>query len=92
MDTPQHDAENGEFYLQRDGVRVATLSYSESADVVIISHTEVDPSMREAGVGGRLVEAAVEWARAENKRVMPLCSFAQSVFDRTPAYADVLAR
>ena len=46
--------------------------------------------LRGTGAGGRLVEAAVLWARAERKIVIPLCPFAKSVFDKTPAYQDVL--
>jgi predicted GNAT family acetyltransferase len=38
------------------------------------------------------VQAAVEWARKENARLMPLCPFARSVFDKTPEYSDVLAK
>ena len=32
-----------------------------------------------------------KWARAENRKLMPLCPFAKSVFDKTAEYSDVLA-
>jgi len=33
----------------------------------------------------------VDWARAKNQRLLPLCPYARSVFDKTPEYRDVLA-
>lgn len=84
--------QKGAFAIERDGHRLAAMTYTLANELVIIDHTEVDPSLRGTGAGARLVEAAVGWARAEHRRIMPLCPFAKSVFDRTPAYADVLAR
>jgi uncharacterized protein len=34
---------------------------------------------------------AVEFVREKNVKVIPLCPFAKSVFDKTPEYRDVLA-
>ena len=68
------------------------MTYTVAGTRVIIDHTQVDDSLRGEGVGAKLVLAAVEWARAENARLMPLCPYAKSVFDKTPAYADVLAK
>lgn len=92
QDPIQHDAvgHKGAFFIARDGKRVAELTYSRGERVTILDHTEVDDSMRGSGAGGRLVEAAVEWARANQIKLLPLCPFAKSVFDKTPAFADVL--
>jgi predicted GNAT family acetyltransferase len=55
----------GAFYLARDGKRVAELTYSRVNDrMVIIDHTEVDPTLGGRGIGRRLLDAAVGWARA----------------------------
>lgn len=67
------------------------MTYSASATIVIIDHTEVDEALRGTGASKRLVAAAVEWARAEKVKLLPLCPFARHVFDKTPEYADVLA-
>jgi uncharacterized protein len=75
----------------RDGARLAEMTYTVAGSRVIIDHTQVDDALRGSGAGGKLVAAAVEWARAEKVMLMPLCPFARSVFDKTPAYADVLA-
>ena len=85
------DGHKGAFGIERDGQRLATMSYSLAGDIVIIDHTDVDASLRGTGAGAKMVAAAVAWARSEGKRIMPLCPFAKSVFDKTPEYRDVLA-
>lgn len=74
-----------------NGERLAEMTYTVAGSRVIIDHTDVDDRLRGKGAGKRLVRAAVEWARAENQKLMPLCPFAKSVFDKTADYSDVLA-
>ena len=82
----------GAFFIERDGKRLAQMTYSAAGDSrIIIDHTEVSDELRGTGSGARLVEAAVQWARAQEKKIVPLCPFAKSVFDKTPGYKDVLA-
>ena len=81
----------GAFVLERDGRRLAELTYTVAGSRVILDHTQVDDALRGTGAGARLVGTAVDWARAENRKLLPLCPYARSVFDKTPAYGDVLA-
>jgi hypothetical protein len=92
-DTIRHvsSGSRGAFVLERDGRRLAELTYTVAGARVILDHTHVDDALRGTGTGAKLVAAAVEWARGEKRSLLPLCPFAKSVFDRTPAYADVLA-
>jgi len=84
------DGHRGAFTIEGDGKTLATMTYTVAgASLVIIDHTEVDESLRGTGAGQALVAAAVQWARASGKRIMPLCPYARSVFDRTPEFADV---
>jgi uncharacterized protein len=84
------DGRRGAFTIDRQGKTLGTMTYTMAgANLVIIHHTEVDESVRGTGAGQALVEAAVQWARADKKRIRPLCLFARSVFDRTPEFADV---
>jgi predicted GNAT family acetyltransferase len=86
------NGKRGSFFIERDGRRIAEMTYSVGGAIAIIDHTDVDDALRGTGAGARLVKAAVEWARAEKLQVMPLCPFAKSVFDKTPAYGDVLKK
>jgi uncharacterized protein len=88
----EHSGHRGAFFLERDGERLAQMTYTVAGSRVIIDHTDVDDRLRGTGTGRKLVEAAVEWARKENARLMPLCPYAKSVFDKTPEYQDVLAK
>ena len=82
----------GAFVWLQDGEKLASMTYSVAGSRVIIDHTDVDDRLRGQGAGKKLVKAAVEWARRENVKLMPLCPFARSVFDKTPEYSDVLVR
>jgi len=82
----------GAFVWEQDGRRLAEMSYSTAGSRVIIDHTQVDDVLRGKGAGAQLVRAAVEWARAEKVKLLPLCPYARSVFDKTPEFAAVLVR
>ena len=86
----ERSGHRGAFVMERDCKRLAEMGYTMAGDKAIIDHTTVDDALRGTGAGKKLVEAAVQWARAENVKILPLCPFAKSVFDKTPAYADVL--
>ena len=85
-----HEAQGhrGAFTIEREGKRLAELTYTVAGSRVILDHTNVEDELRGTGAGRELVRAAVEWARANDRRLMPLC---RSVFDKTPEYRDVLA-
>ena len=80
----------GAFVIERDGRRLAEMTYTSAGSKIIIDHTDVSDALRGTGSGKRLVLAAVEWARAEKRTILPLCPFAKSVFDKTPELRDVL--
>ena len=88
----EHSAHRGAFVWMEDGERLAVMTYTVAGSRVIIDHTDVDDRLRGKGAGKTLVQAAVEWARRENVKLMPLCPFARSVFEKTPDYSDVLAK
>jgi predicted GNAT family acetyltransferase len=88
----ERSGHRGAFVWTQGGERLAEMTYTAAGTRVIIDHTRVDEALRGTGAGKRLVHAAVEWARAENVRLLPLCPFAESVFDKTPEYSDVLAK
>ena len=82
----------GAFFLEQDGRRVAEMTYTRASDsLVIIDHTEVDPSLSGQGVGRQLLDAAVKWARETHTKVIATCPYASAQFARDPSIRDVLA-
>lgn len=92
MEIKQNDnGKKGEFFYEQDGTQKGLMTYTHAGnDKIIIDHTEVDPSLKGQGVGYRLVEASVMYARKNNLKIMPLCPFAAAVFKKTEDYKDVL--
>ena len=80
----------GEFYYEVEGKKLGLMTYSYAGDdKIIIDHTEVDTSLKGQGVGYKLVEASVNYARENNLKIMPLCPFANAVFKKRNDYNDV---
>ena len=88
--THRPGAARGLFHLEQGSRRVGHLDYSLSGETMRIHYVEVDPSLRGTGLGRQLIDAAVAWARQEQKRIVPICGYARAVLERTPAFADVL--
>mgnify|MGYP000627248469 CR=1 FL=1 len=81
----------GEFYIEKDGKRIAEMTYSKAGtDKIIIDHTEVSDEGRGKGFGKQLVRRGVEFARENDITVLPLCPFAKATIQKTPEFQDVL--
>ena len=82
----------GVFFFDENRERLARLEYFHSAPgVITVYHTEVDEKLRGQHAGDKLVAAAVEYARENDLKIIPTCSFAKKVVDRTPEFQDILA-
>ena len=95
MSAPMHDIRHeggerqGAFFIEREGKRVAELTYRMMGADAMVDHTWVDPDVRGGGEAKSLVAAVVGWARQEHLKLVPACSYVRSVFDKTPEYGDV---
>jgi len=81
----------GAAFIIKDGKRIAEMTYSvASSSLIIVDHTEVDESLKGTGTGKKLLMALVAKARNEDIKIIPLCPFAKSVFDKDATIQDVL--
>jgi predicted GNAT family acetyltransferase len=89
----EQQGHRGAFYIETDGARLASLTFSAGPDgkIVMLDHTEVSEALRGQGIAQKLVEAAVDWARKTDNKLVAVCPFAKAVFDRVPELRDVLA-
>ncbi len=94
MDIKQIEhSSKGAFVVEENHERLAEMTYSKAGDkLIIIDHTEVSDKLRGQGAGKQLVMKVVEYARNNNIKILPLCPFARSVFDKTPGIADVWSK
>lgn len=92
MEVLQKEIDNkGSFYIEENGKVNAEMTYVWAGqDRIIIDHTEVNSTLKGKGAGKLMVQAAVDFARKQNIKIIPLCPFAKSVFDKTPELRDVL--
>jgi uncharacterized protein len=82
---------NGFFSVEVAGKSEAKMTFVFAGeDKIIIDHTEVNPGNNGKGFGKKMVTQAVVMARERNLKIIPLCPFAKSVFDKTPEHRDVL--
>lgn len=87
----ENHATKGEFFIGEANQHLAEMSYAWAGDdQIIIDHTYVSDALRGQGVGRKLLDQAVAFARSKNLKIIPLCPFAKSVFDKDSSIHDVL--
>jgi uncharacterized protein len=92
MEILQKDnGQKGIFYIEQEGSIVAEMTYVWAGkDRIIIDHTDVDAGLKGKGAGKQMVSKAVDFARQKGIKIIPLCPFAKSVFDKVAEFSDVL--
>jgi predicted GNAT family acetyltransferase len=78
------------FELDVDG-GIAFVNYRRADGVLFLTHTEVPRHLRERGIGGQVVQATLEAARAQGMKVTPRCGFVARFIAEHPEFKDLLA-
>ncbi|MFL9833604.1 MULTISPECIES: GNAT family N-acetyltransferase [Chryseobacterium] len=86
-----NDEKHGSFEAIIDGNRAGLMTYTWAGeDRFIIDHTEVEEAYNGKGVGKEMLIKAVEFARENGKKIIPLCPFAKATFQKNEDLRDVL--
>ncbi|WKS96004.1 GNAT family N-acetyltransferase [Riemerella columbina] len=86
-----NNEKNGQFEIFFDGHPAGLMTYTwAGADKFIIDHTEISEAYNGKGFGKELVLQAVDFARKEGVKIIPLCPFAKATFQKTEEIRDVL--
>lgn len=84
--------QKGEFLVYEDGKKAGYMTYEKQGENrIVIEHTVVDEAFGGRGLAGKLMDKAVEYARENNLKIVPVCSYVQHKFKKDPSIHDVLA-
>ncbi|HET6912056.1 MAG TPA: GNAT family N-acetyltransferase [Rhodanobacteraceae bacterium] len=84
-----HQPAAQEFSVEVDGY-IGVLNYHLRGDTMTITHTLVPEAIGGRGIAAELMRVALETARAQGWKVVPMCSYAAVYMRRHPEYADLL--
>lgn len=76
------------FELEENGL-MAWADYRVRDGRYVLPHVEAEPPLRGTGAAGRLMQAIVEHARANQLVIEPRCAYARAWFKRHPEAEDV---
>jgi uncharacterized protein len=85
-----NDASARTYSAAVNGDVVGTLIYEDEGPRVVMTHTIVEPEVREHGVGTALVRQALDDVRREGKTVTVMCPFVTDFIAVHPEYADLV--
>jgi predicted GNAT family acetyltransferase len=86
----QDDPDKQRFEILVDGQRAGFAAYRVRDGAVVITHTQVDPEHRGAGVGAQLAHRTLDTLRERGVRVVPQCPFFARYIAEHPEYADLV--
>lgn len=89
--TFRHDEPRRRFVLERVGIEIAFSDVDPiGATALLIKHTEVVPAEEGKGYGSALMKQLLDHARAQGKKVIPICPYAAAFIRKHPEYRDLV--
>lgn len=89
----EHEEENskGRWIALNYGEEAGEMTYSVAGDdKIIIDHTFVSDDFKGQGIGAKLLETAVDYVKAHDLKIIPLCPYVKSRFDKDTELQSLL--
>ena len=85
-----HEKENERFVIYVDGDEVFVEYTMEEDKEINLYHTFTHPALRGKGLAAQVVRAAFEFAKENNLKVIPTCSYVQAFIAKNDEYRELL--
>ena len=85
-----HNEQARRFEAAVDGLH-SLLTYRRFPDRIVLQHTEVPTALEGKGLAAKLTRTALDFARANHLRVVPLCPYVSSFLRRHGEYQDLIS-
>jgi predicted GNAT family acetyltransferase len=69
---------------------IGVVAYQLQGEVVVFTHTTVNPEQEGKGYGSELARQALDDARRQRQKVVPVCAFIARYIEQHPEYHDLL--
>jgi predicted GNAT family acetyltransferase len=86
----RHNAAESRFEVEIDG-QLSVADYELHGDQMIFTHTYTPSAQRGRGIAEKLVRAGLDYARTEQRKVVPACSYVAAFIERHAEYQPLLA-
>jgi predicted GNAT family acetyltransferase len=83
-----HNAAENRFETWIEG-QLSKLDYLLDGDTIVMTHVGVYPEYRGQGVAGKLTQVALEYAKGNSLRVIPMCPYIATYIHRNPQYIEL---
>ena len=77
----RHIVNEGFFIFGENGDELAKLTYRKEGEKLFFESTVVSPELRGQGIAGKLFETGVKYARENNYKIVPVCSYIVKKFE-----------
>jgi|LSQX01.2.fsa_nt_gb predicted GNAT family acetyltransferase len=86
------ESNQNRFYISNNNNEtIAEVTFKPvNENTIILYHTFVDISLRGQGIAKILVDKVVDYARLNNLKIKPTCSYALKIMTHSSSYQDVL--
>lgn len=68
---------------------IAFVEFNLFKNGIVFTHTEVPPALEGNGLAGILAKHVLEYAKAQNWEVLPLCPYIKGYIDRHDEYKSI---
>ena len=86
----RHIVHEGCVIFGENGDELAKLTYRKEGEKLFFESTVVSPELRGQEIAGKLFEAGVKYARENNYKIVPVCSYIVKKFE-SGKYDDLKA-
>lgn len=86
----RHNSVESRFETRVGGI-LAVLDYELRVEVVTVTHTWVPSELRGRRIAEKLVRSVLAWVKAENRRVVPACSYVADFIRRHQEFQSLVA-
>ena len=87
--TVRNNTEQKRFELLVDEEVIGIAAYEDTGEMLVFTHTEIQPGHEGKGYAGTLIRFALDEVRERELLALPVCPFVQGWIEKHPDYHDL---